>query len=57
MKRIDWNQLDAAGRKAALARPQRRTEGFVTGVVREIFDDRMQPLTLAGLTQAMRILG
>ena len=22
MKRIDWNQLDAAGRKAALARPQ-----------------------------------
>ncbi|WP_303719682.1 histidinol dehydrogenase [Brevundimonas naejangsanensis] len=39
MKRIDWNQLDAAGRKAALARPQRRTEGFVASVVREIFDD------------------
>lgn len=39
MKRIDWNKLDAAGRKAALARPQRRTEGFVTSVVREIFDD------------------
>src|SRR5690606_25752930 len=39
MKRIDWNLLDAAGRKAALARPQRRTEGFVTSVVREIFDD------------------
>lgn len=39
MKRIDWNQLDAAGRKAALARPQRRTEGFVSSVVREIFDD------------------
>ena len=27
------------------------------GMVREIFEDRMQPLTLAGLTQAMRILG
>ena len=39
MKRIDWNQLDAAGRIAALARPQRRTEGFVSSVVREIFDD------------------
>ena len=39
MKRIDWNKLDAAERKAALARPQRRTEGFVTSVVREIFDD------------------
>ncbi|MBD7941665.1 histidinol dehydrogenase [Brevundimonas guildfordensis] len=39
MKRIDWNQLDAAGRKAALARPQRRTESFVSSVVREIFDD------------------
>jgi hypothetical protein len=34
MKRIDWNQLDAAGRKAALARPQRRTESAVAGVVR-----------------------
>ena len=34
MKRIDWNQLDAAGRKDALARPQRRTEGFVSSVVR-----------------------
>ena len=39
MKRIDWTPLDAAGRKAALARPGRRTEGFVAGVVREIFDD------------------
>lgn len=39
MKRIDWNKLDAAERKAALARPQQRTEGFVTSVVREIFDD------------------
>ncbi len=39
MKRIDWNKLDAGERQAALARPQQRTEGFVTGVVREIFDD------------------
>ena len=39
MKRIDWNTLDEAERKAALARPQRRTEGFVSNVVREIFDD------------------
>ncbi|MEG0819599.1 MAG: histidinol dehydrogenase, partial [Brevundimonas sp.] len=39
MKRIDWNKLDAAERRAALARPQQRTEGFVTSVVREIFDD------------------
>lgn len=39
MKRIDWNKLDAAERQAALARPQQRTEGFVTSVVREIFDD------------------
>ncbi|MBN9480420.1 MAG: histidinol dehydrogenase [Bordetella sp.] len=39
MKRIDWTLLDAAGRKDALARPGRRTEGFVAGVVREIFDD------------------
>lgn len=39
MRRIDWSKLDADGRRAALARPQRRTEGFVTGVVRDIFDD------------------
>jgi histidinol dehydrogenase len=38
-KRIDWASLDAAGRKAALARPTQRTEGRVTDVVREIFDD------------------
>ncbi|HEY1071942.1 histidinol dehydrogenase [Brevundimonas sp.] len=39
MKRIDWNKLSPAERQAALARPQQRTEGFVTSVVREIFDD------------------
>ena len=37
--RIDWASLDAAGRRAALARPRRRTETRVTEVVREIFDD------------------
>ena len=39
MKRIDWSSLDEAGKKAALARPARRTSGDVTGVVREILDD------------------
>ena len=39
MKRIDWSSLDDAGRKAALARPARRTSGDVTNVVRDILDD------------------
>ncbi len=39
MQRIDWASLDAAGRKAALARPTQRTEGRVVDVVREIFGD------------------
>ena len=39
MRRIEWSSLDAAGRKAALARPRQRTEARVTDVVREIFDD------------------
>ncbi len=38
-KRIDWSSLDAAGKKAALARPARRTAGDVTEVVRAILDD------------------
>jgi histidinol dehydrogenase len=38
-KRFDWAALDAAGRKAALARPTQRTESRVVDVVREIFDD------------------
>ena len=37
--RIDWSTLDAAGKRAALARPTRRSERAVTDVVREIFDD------------------
>ncbi|RZJ83731.1 MAG: histidinol dehydrogenase, partial [Brevundimonas sp.] len=36
---IDWASLDAAGRKAALARPAQRTAGDVTEVVRTILDD------------------
>ena len=36
---IDWASLDAAGRRAALARPARRTETQVTDGVRAIFDD------------------
>jgi len=39
MKRIDWSSLDAAGQRAALARPSRRSEQGVTDVVRRIFDD------------------
>ena len=38
-KRIDWSSLDAAGKKAALARPAQRTAGDVTEVVRTILDD------------------
>lgn len=39
MKRIDWTSLDAAGRKAALARPSRRTDVHVTARVRQILED------------------
>jgi histidinol dehydrogenase len=39
MKRIDWSSLDAAGKRAALARPAQRTAGDVTDVVRAILDD------------------
>ncbi|MDZ4362736.1 histidinol dehydrogenase, partial [Brevundimonas sp.] len=37
--RIDWSALDEAGRRTALARPTRRSDGTVSDVVREIFDD------------------
>ncbi|OYX79652.1 MAG: histidinol dehydrogenase, partial [Brevundimonas sp. 32-68-21] len=39
MKLIDWSSLDAAGKRAALARPAQRTAGDVTDVVRTILDD------------------
>lgn len=39
MRRIDWNALDADGRREALARPARRTENRVSDVVCEIMDD------------------
>ena len=39
MRLIDWSSLDADGRRAALARPQRRTETRVSDGVRAIFDD------------------
>ena len=39
MRLIDWSSLDADGRRAALARPQRRTETRVADGVRAIFDD------------------
>ena len=39
MRVVDWNTLDASGRREALARPARRTESRVGDVVREILDD------------------
>ncbi|WP_420471531.1 histidinol dehydrogenase [Brevundimonas sp. FT23042] len=36
---LDWSALDADGRRAALARPRRRTETAVTDGVRAILDD------------------
>lgn len=39
MRRIDWSSLDAEGRRVALARPARRTDADVVGIVRRIFDD------------------
>jgi histidinol dehydrogenase len=39
MRLLDWSSLDADGRRAALARPQRRTETRVADGVRAIFDD------------------
>lgn len=36
---IDWNTLDAAGRREALARPARRGDAVVSDGVRAIFDD------------------
>ena len=39
MRRTDWNTLDTDGRREALSRPVRRTEGQVADVVRGIFDD------------------
>lgn len=39
MRRIDWSSLDAEGRRAALARPARRTDSVVTEVVRTLFED------------------
>ncbi len=39
MRLIDWSSLDAAGRRAALARPARRTETRVSDTVRDIFAD------------------
>ncbi|WP_372708246.1 histidinol dehydrogenase [Brevundimonas sp.] len=38
-KVIDWSSLDALGRRAALARPTRRSDRAVVDVVRQIFDD------------------
>lgn len=39
MRRIDWTALDAAGRKAALARPARRSDPALSDRVRDILAD------------------
>lgn len=39
MRIIDWSSLDEAGRRAALARPARRTDASVGEAVRGIFED------------------
>lgn len=39
MNRLDWNQLDDAGRAAALARPEQRSEASVQEAVRAIVGD------------------
>lgn len=39
MRRIDWSSLDAAGRKAALARPARRSDPALSERVRDILAD------------------
>jgi histidinol dehydrogenase len=39
MRRADWTSLDAAGRKAALARPPRRSGGDIPQAVARILDD------------------
>lgn len=39
MKRLEWSNLNAAERQAALARPARRRDNEVADVVRRIFDD------------------
>jgi histidinol dehydrogenase len=39
VKRFDWSALDAAGRRAALARPRERRDAAVTDTVRRIFEE------------------
>jgi histidinol dehydrogenase len=39
VKRLDWKTLDAAGRRAALARPEQRSDARLQASVRAIVDD------------------
>lgn len=55
MKRFEWSRLDAAGRAAALARPEQRSDPAVQAAVRAIVDD-VRERGWAGLAaQALRI--
>ncbi len=54
---INWAALDAAGRKAALARPARRADAEVSGIVTTIFEDVRQRGSAAVRDWSMRIDG
>ena len=55
MKRLDWKTLDAAGRAAALARPEQRSDPKLQASVRAIVDD-VRERGWAGLaSHALRI--
>lgn len=55
MKRLEWNALDAAGRRAALARPEQRSDAGLQASVRAIVDD-VRARGWAGLaSHALRI--
>lgn len=57
MKICDWNRLDAAGRREALARPAQRTDPSLKSAVRTIVED-VRSRGWAGLAaQALRLDG
>ncbi len=57
MKTFDWNRLDAAGRRAALARPAQRSDPALQAAVRAIVED-IRSRGWTGLTaQALRLDG
>ncbi len=57
MRLFDWSSLDAKGRKAALARPSRRSDGEVARIVSDIFRDARTRGGVAVAEAARRIDG